>query len=204
MSEAQMTTFFAHSSASIDPGARIGAATKIWHFCHVSGGASIGQGCTLGQNVYVADHVEIGDRVKIQNNVSVYAGVVLEDEVFCGPSMVFTNVELPRATFPQPPAAYVPTRVRQGASIGANATVICGVTIGKWAFVAAGSVVTRDVPDYGFVLGVPARLDGWVCQCGVRLAFAGTDAVCMACARGYTLGQGQQVELATLPAPGGE
>jgi UDP-2-acetamido-3-amino-2,3-dideoxy-glucuronate N-acetyltransferase len=198
-----MATFFAHASAIVDPGARIGDGTRIWHFCHVSGGASIGQGCTLGQNVYVAEHVEIGNRVKIQNNVSVYSGVVLEDEVFCGPSMVFTNVELPRAAFPRPAAAYVSTRVGRGASIGANATVICGVTIGKWAFVAAGSVVTRDVPDYGFVLGVPARPQGWVCQCGARLAFAGADAACEACARCYTLGQGQQVELSTPPRQGG-
>jgi UDP-2-acetamido-3-amino-2,3-dideoxy-glucuronate N-acetyltransferase len=198
-----VTPFFAHASAIIDPGARIGEGTKIWHFCHVSAGASIGQGCTLGQNVYVAERVDIGNRVKIQNNVSVYSGVTLEDDVFCGPSMVFTNVELPRAAFPQPAAAYVATRVRHGASIGANATVICGVTVGRWAFVAAGSVVTRDVPDYGFVLGVPARREGWVCQCGVRLSFAGADAVCGACARRYSLSATQQVELSSPPERGG-
>jgi UDP-2-acetamido-3-amino-2,3-dideoxy-glucuronate N-acetyltransferase len=194
----RMTSFFAHDSAFVDTGARVGDSTKIWHFCHVRAGAVIGRGCTLGQNVYVAESVEIGDGVKIQNNVSIYAGVILEDEVFCGPSMVFTNVRTPRAAFPRQAAgSYSTTRVCRGATIGANATVICGVTVGKWAFVAAGSLVTRDVPDYGFVIGVPSRLRGWACQCGLRLSFSGSSACCAECGRRYVLNAARQVELSS-------
>lgn len=176
-----------HESAYVDEGARIGEGTKIWHFCHISSGAVIGSDCSFGQNVFVARNVTIGDHVKIQNNVSVYEGVVLEDYVFCGPSMVFTNVRTPRSAFPRNTAAdYLETRVKHGASIGANATIVCGVTIGEWAFVAAGAVVTKDVPPYALVGGVPARVIGYVCQCGVTLHFDGDAATCAECARRYT------------------
>jgi UDP-2-acetamido-3-amino-2,3-dideoxy-glucuronate N-acetyltransferase len=183
-----VTDFFAHPSAIIEPGARLGADTKVWHFCHVSADVEIGQGCSLGQNVYVAPGVKIGNGVRIQNNVSIYAGVVLEDYVFCGPSMVFTNVKRPRAAFPLDSSRpYATTRIRYGASIGANATVICGVTVGPWAFVAAGAVVTRDVAAYAESAGVPARQTGWVCQCGERLRLESTGADCAACQRSYAL-----------------
>ena len=183
---------FIHASAVVDPGARIGAGTKIWHFCHVSAGAEIGSDCTLGQNVFVGKGVKIGRGVKIQNNVSVYAGVILEDEVFCGPSMVFTNVKAPRAAFPRDPDSYAVTRVGRGASIGANATIVCGVRIGCWALVGAGAVVTRDVRDHARVLGVPARAAGWVCRCGqclsLQQAAVGAAGACEECGRGYVAG----------------
>lgn len=179
--------YFAHKSAYIDDGAQIGAGTKIWHFSHIMPKAVIGANCSLGQNVFVANQVTIGDGVKIQNNVSLYEGVILEDYVFCGPSMVFTNVKTPRSAFPRNTSAdYAITRVRYGASIGANATVVCGVTIGAWAFIAAGAVVTKDVPDYALVLGVPGRLAGWVCECGAALHFDGDHAACSDCDRHYT------------------
>ena len=181
-------SFFAHSSAIIDGGARIGEGTKIWHFCHVSSGAEIGRNCSLGQNVFVADRVKIGDGVKIQNNVSIYAGVILEDYVFCGPSMVFTNVKTPRSAFPRNTAAdFLTTRVRHGASIGANATIVCGIEVGAWALVAAGAVVTKDVLAHALVLGVPARQSGWVCQCGQALMSQSEAAVvnCAACGHSY-------------------
>jgi UDP-2-acetamido-3-amino-2,3-dideoxy-glucuronate N-acetyltransferase len=179
-------SYFAHESAYVDEGARVGAGTKIWHFCHVSPRAVIGENCSLGQNVFVANQVEIGNGVKIQNNVSVYEGVVLEDYVFCGPSMVFTNVKTPRSAFPRNTSAdYAETRVKYGASIGANATIVCGVTIGEWAFVAAGAVVTKDVPAYALMAGVPARRIGWACQCGATLDFEGERAKCGACGREY-------------------
>jgi UDP-2-acetamido-3-amino-2,3-dideoxy-glucuronate N-acetyltransferase len=190
-------SFFAHSSAIIDSGARIGAGTKIWHFCHVSSGAEIGRNCSLGQNVFVADRVKIGDGVKIQNNVSIYAGVILEDYVFCGPSMVFTNVKTPRSAFPRNTAAdFLTTRVRHGASIGANATIVCGTEVGAWALVAAGAVVTKDVLAHALVLGVPARQSGWVCQCGEGLTgkFEAAIVKCGACERSYRE-SGGRVEL---------
>jgi UDP-2-acetamido-3-amino-2,3-dideoxy-glucuronate N-acetyltransferase len=193
-------SFFAHESAFVDPGAQIGSGTKIWHFCHVSSGAEIGRNCSLGQNVFVADRVKIGDGVKIQNNVSIYAGVILEDYVFCGPSMVFTNVKTPRSAFPRNTAAdYLTTRVRHGASIGANATIVCGVDVGAWALVAAGAVVTKDVLAHALVLGVPGRQRGWVCQCGHTLVPHAGAAECSECGRHYrepTPGQLTLVEAA--------
>jgi UDP-2-acetamido-3-amino-2,3-dideoxy-glucuronate N-acetyltransferase len=166
-------------SAIVDLGAQIGERTKIWHFSHVMPKARIGRHCSLGQNVFVANHVVIGDHVKIQNNVSLYEGVVLEDYVFCGPSMVFTNIRTPRSAYPRNTSdQYHTTRVKHGASIGANATVVCGVTIGAWAFVGAGAVVTKDVPDYALVMGVPGRVAGWVSEAGLTLHFNGDRAVC--------------------------
>lgn len=160
--------YVAHSSAIIDAGARIGSATRIWHFVHVSAGAQIGNGCSLGQNVYVGNDVIIGHNVKIQNNVSVYDSVTLEDDVFCGPSMVFTNVYNPRSAVPRKDA-YRRTLVKRGATLGANCTIVCGVTIGNFAFVGAGAVVNRDVPAYSLVVGVPAQQIGWMSCFGERL-----------------------------------
>ncbi len=177
---------FVHETACVDEGARIGDGTKVWHSCHVMAGAEIGGGCSLGQNVFVAKGVRIGSNVKIQNNVSVYEGVTLEDDVFCGPSAVFTNVKTPRSAFPRNTSAdYLRTLVKKGATIGANATVVCGVTVGEWAFVAAGAVVTKDVPPYALVAGVPARRIAWACECGVRLTFENDRAECRECGRRY-------------------
>lgn len=150
--------YFVHESSYIDDNVEIGAGTKIWHFCHIQCGARIGNNCSLGQNVNISNNVKIGNNVKIQNNVSVYEGVELEDGVFCGPSCVFTNDLTPRAEFPKGREEYKKTLVKHGASIGANATIVCGVTIGKYAMVAAGAVVTKDVPDYMLVMGVPAQI----------------------------------------------
>jgi UDP-2-acetamido-3-amino-2,3-dideoxy-glucuronate N-acetyltransferase len=158
-----------HESAYVDDGAKIGADTKVWHFCHILGGAVIGERCSLGQNVVVMNGVKIGNNVKIQNNVSVYEGVELSDDVFCGPSMVFTNVVNPRSHVSRK-NEYKKTLVGRGATIGANATIICGVTLGEYAFVGAGSVITKDIPAYGLMVGVPARRIGWMCQCGERLS----------------------------------
>jgi UDP-2-acetamido-3-amino-2,3-dideoxy-glucuronate N-acetyltransferase len=160
--------YFAHPSSFIDEGSVVGDGTKIWHFSHVMAGARIGEGCNIGQNVVISPDVVVGNNVKIQNNVSVYTGVVLEDDVFCGPSMVFTNVVNPRSHVSRRDE-YRPTIVRRGATLGANCTVVCGHSVGCYAFVGAGAVVTRDVPDYGLVLGNPARLAGWMCRCGIKL-----------------------------------
>jgi UDP-2-acetamido-3-amino-2,3-dideoxy-glucuronate N-acetyltransferase len=178
-------SFFAHPSAVIDPGAVIGEGTRIWHFSHVMAGARIGPGCVFGQNVYIGN-VTIGAKVKIQNNVSVYDGVTLEDGVFCGPSCVFTNVINPRSEIERK-HEYRPTLVRHGATIGANATVLCGATIGEYAMVGAGAVVRGDVPAYALMVGVPARRIGWMCACGIRLR---DDLTCPACGARYFAGAG--------------
>jgi UDP-2-acetamido-3-amino-2,3-dideoxy-glucuronate N-acetyltransferase len=172
-----------HESSYVDEGATVGPGTRIWHFCHVMPGAVIGARCNLGQNVVVMGGTRLGDNVKVQNNVSIYEGVELEDDVFCGPSMVFTNVVNPRSHVSRKDE-YRRTLVRRGTSIGANATIVCGVTLGEYAFVGAGAVVTRDVPSYGLVVGVPARRVGWVCACGVRLPDAG-EGSCVGCGTSY-------------------
>lgn len=166
-----MPNFFAHSTATIDSGAEIGAGTKIWHYSHIMSGARIGETCICGQNVFIASQVEIGNNVKIQNNVSVYEGVICEDDVFLGPSMVFTNVINPRS-FIERKEEFKKTLVKKGATIGANATIICGNTIGRYAMIGAGAVVTKDVPDFGLVIGNPARRVGWVSLHGRKLEFA--------------------------------
>ena len=170
-----MSDYFVHESAYVGDGAKIGKDTKIWHFCHVMGGAEIGEGCSLGQNVFVANNVKIGKGAKIQNNVSLYEGITLEDYVFCGPSMVFTNVLTPRSEFPRDNSSYTKTLVRRGVSIGANATIVCGITLHECAFVAAGAVVTKDVPAYAMVAGVPAKQIGWMSAGGDRLDFSKGD-----------------------------
>jgi UDP-2-acetamido-3-amino-2,3-dideoxy-glucuronate N-acetyltransferase len=185
--------YYVHETARVDEPAEIGEGTKIWHYSHVLAGARIGKGCVLGQNVNVGGKAVIGDYVKVQNNVSIYDGVVLEDYVFCGPSLVFTNVINPRSAFPRK-NEYLPTRVRAGATLGPNATVVCGVTVGRHAFVGAGSVVTRDVPDYALVMGNPARFAAWMCACGVRVETEGTKARCSACGRKYALEKGSLEE----------
>jgi UDP-2-acetamido-3-amino-2,3-dideoxy-glucuronate N-acetyltransferase len=181
--------YFVHESSYVDEGCEIGEGTKIWHFCHVMTGSVIGRRCNIGQNVVVSPKVRIGDNVKIQNNVSVYTGVELEDDVFCGPSMVFTNVTNPRSHVSRKDE-FKATLVKRGASIGANATVVCGNTIGRFAFIGAGAVVTRDVPDYALVVGNPARVAGWMCDCGVRLDLGREiqveeESTCSACGKRY-------------------
>jgi UDP-2-acetamido-3-amino-2,3-dideoxy-glucuronate N-acetyltransferase len=195
--------YFVHESSYVDDNVEIGEGTKIWHFSHVQTGARIGKKCSLGQNVNVGNNVIIGNFVKIQNNVSIYEGVELEDYVFCGPSMVFTNVLNPRSEFPQRGTEfYLPTRVGKSASLGANSTIVCGNSIGRYAFVGAGAVVTADVPDYALVLGAPARLAGWMCACGTRLSLAADvesqeTAACGKCGRQY-------VKKGRLVTPGDE
>lgn len=179
-----MADYFVHESSYVDDGAQIGAGSKIWHFCHVMSGAVIGERCNLGQNVVVMPGTRIGNNVKIQNNVSIYEGVELEDDVFCGPSCVFTNVTNPRSHVSRK-HEYRTTRVGRGATIGANATIVCGVTLGAYAFVGAGAVITSDAPAYGLMVGVPARRVGWMCQCGERLRVSAGVATCGACGTVY-------------------
>lgn len=175
-----------HESSYIDDGVTIGEGTCIWHFCHVLAGSKIGQCCRIGQNVVIGPRVKIGNNVKIQNNVSVYQGVTLEDDVFCGPSMVFTNIATPRSAFPRNHSEdNLQTLVKRGASIGANATIICGNTIGQYALIGAGAVITKDVPPYAVVYGNPARQHGWACECGIILEFIGEHAICGECYRQY-------------------
>ena len=187
---------FVHASAIVDDGAQLGAKTQVWHFAHICAGARIGPGCSLGQGVYVANDVQIGARVKIQNQVSVFDAVTLEDDVFCGPSMVFTNVINPRAAVPRK-TEYRRTLVRRGATLGANCTIVCGTTVGEYAFVGAGAVVSRDVPAYALVVGVPARRIGWMSRHGERLALPVQGvgvASCLATGERYRL-QGDVLEL---------
>ena len=176
-----------HPTAIVDEGAVIGEGTRIWHWVHICGGARIGAHCSFGQNVFVGNNVVIGNNVKVQNNVSIYDAVTLEDDVFCGPSMVFTNVNNPRSAVPRK-NEYRPTLVKKGASLGANATVVCGHTIGRYAFVGAGAVVTRDVPDYALMVGAPARRIGWMCACGERLCNDIGEHACPACGQCYDIG----------------
>ena len=181
---------FVHESSYVDEGAVVGAGTKIWHFCHVMHGATIGRNCNIGQNVCISPGVTVGDNVKIQNNVSLYTGVVVEDDVFLGPSMVFTNVINPRSHVSRK-SEYRKTVIKRGATIGANATILCGATLGRYAFVGAGAVVTGNLPDYALAFGSPARVRGWMCQCGIKLAFeqqqqGGTEvATCRTCNASY-------------------
>ena len=181
--------YYAHPSAVIDGGSDIGEGTKIWHFSHIMEGSKLGKTCNLGQNVMIGPGVVIGSNVKIQNNVSIYTGVQLEDDVFCGPSMVFTNVANPRSHVVRR-HQYKHTLVRQGATLGANSTIVCGITVGRYAFVAAGAVANRDVPDYALVAGVPARQIGWMCHCGMRLRGTGAELTCTECARRYSVADG--------------
>ena len=174
---------FVHESAYVDEGASVGKGTRIWHFCHIMPGATIGERCSLGQNVVVMNGTRLGANCKIQNNVSIYEGVELEDDVFCGPSMVFTNVINPRSHVSRK-NEYKRTLVRRGTSIGANATIVCGVTLGEYSFVGAGAVITKDVPPYALMAGVPARRIGWMCQCGERLPDSGVG-TCAACGSSY-------------------
>ena len=178
------TPYFVHESSYVDEGCEIGEGTRIWHFSHIMEGCKIGKHCNIGQNVVVSPDVVLGDGCKVQNNVSIYTGVVCEDGVFLGPSCVFTNVVNPRA-FIERKSEYRRTFIKQGASIGANTTIVCGHDIGRFAFVGAGSVVTKDVPDYALVYGCPAEVRGWVCRCGERLQFSNGRAVCLACGRTY-------------------
>jgi UDP-2-acetamido-3-amino-2,3-dideoxy-glucuronate N-acetyltransferase len=184
----QARPYFVHPSSYIDDGAEIGSGTTIWHFSHILKGSRIGKNCKIGQNVVIGPNVIIGNDCKIQNNVSIYEGVTLEDEVFCGPSMVFTNVFNPRSAIPRMKELKT-TLVKKGATIGANATVVCGHSIGTYAFVGAGAVVTKDVPDYALVIGNPARITGWMCECGVKLNFNGSKnkeyTQCHACQKTY-------------------
>ena len=178
---------FIHQTAVIDTGACIGEGTKIWHFCHVMAGASIGQNCILGQNIFIGENVKIGNRVKIQNNVSVYSGVTLEDEVFAGPSVVFTNVLNPRSAVERK-SEFKNTIIKKGATLGANSTILCGITVGRYAFVGAGAVLTKNIPDYALATGNPARQTGWMSEAGAKLTFSENgEAVCAITKKKYFL-----------------
>ena len=180
-------SYFVHPSSYVDDDVEIGEGTKIWHFCHIMSRARIGKNCKIGQNVFIDRDVRVGNGVKIENNVSIYRGVTLEDYVFCGPSMVFTNVFNPRSAYPRDISEYRKTLVKKGATIGANATVICGVTLGRSAFVGAGTVVTGDVPDYALVYGNPAKITGWMCECGEKLGFNNNFTKCKICGKEYKI-----------------
>lgn len=185
---------FVHESSYVDEGAEIGEGSKVWHFCHIQSGARIGRRCSLGQNVNVSNNVKVGDGCRIQNNVSLYEGIELENHVFCGPSCVFTNDLTPRAKYPKGRNGYLRTLVKEGASIGANATIVCGNTIGRWALIGSGAVVAMDVKDHALMLGVPAKLSGWVCECGTVL---NNGLTCPKCGRiyhetGHGLAEGQE------------
>lgn len=179
-----MEKYFVHESSYVDKDVSIGEGTKIWHFSHIQSGVSIGENCSFGQNVNISNNVQIGNHVKVQNNVSIYEGVELEDYVFCGPSMVFTNDLTPRAKYPKGSMGYKKTLLKKGVTVGANATIVCGHTLGRWSMVAAGAVVTKDVPDYALVAGIPAKQIGWVCECGEVLS---KDFRCSSCRREYNL-----------------
>ncbi len=183
-----MSDYFVHESSYIDEGVSIGKGTKVWYFCHIQKGARLGENCILGQNVNIANNVQIGNGVKIQNNVSVYEGVELEDFVFCGPSAVFTNDLTPRSRYPKGSKNYKKTLVKYGATIGANATILSGIAIGRWAMIAAGAVVTCDIPNYALVAGVPAKQIGWVCECGGPLK---DQFRCTICNRNYRMESGK-------------
>ena len=195
--EHAMTNYYINEYAVVDENVEIGEFTKIWHFSHIQSGARIGHHCTIGQNVNIGNNVTIGNYVKIQNNVSVYEGVTLEDYVFCGPSMVFTNIRDPRSKYPQVGSQYyIKTLVREGASLGANSTIVCGHTIGRFAFIGAGAVVTKDVPDFALVVGNPARVVGWVSEAGRKLVFNKEGiAHCEKSGKTYKLDGGRVVEL---------
>lgn len=183
-SESKSIAYSLHPSSYVDEGVVIGKGTKIWHFCHILSGSLIGNDCKIGQNVVIGPDVKVGNNVKIQNNVSVYKGVILEDDVFCGPSCVFTNVFNPRSAILRMDEIRK-TLVKKGASIGANATIVCGHTIGEHAFIGAGAVVTKDIPDFALVYGNPAKITGWMCVCGEKLSFKGSKAACKACKKQY-------------------
>jgi UDP-2-acetamido-3-amino-2,3-dideoxy-glucuronate N-acetyltransferase len=176
--------YFVHPTAVVDKPVEIGEETRIWHFSHIMSGAKIGKNCLIGQNVFIGSGAILGNNIKIQNNVSIYNRVVLEDDVFCGPSIVFTNVFNPRS-FISRKKEFRETLVKKGATIGANATIVCGNTIGQYAFIGAGSVVTKDVPDYALVYGNPGKVKGWICQCAVEITFRSGKAVCKACGNQY-------------------
>lgn len=185
-----MEKYFCHESSYIDEGAIVGEGTRIWHFCHIMSGSKIGKNCNIGQNVVISPGCIIGNNVKIQNNVSVYTGIIIEDNVFLGPSMVFTNVINPRSHINRR-GEYMATLVRRGATIGANVTVVCGTTLGAYSFVGAGSVVTKDVPAHALVYGNPAQIQGWMCQCGIKLPFNEDEQVtCVACGSTYQMTNG--------------
>ena len=189
-----VNNYFVHESSFVDDDVEIGEGTKIWHFCHIQKGARIGARCSLGQNVNVSNNVRVGDGCKLQNNVSLYEGVELENDVFCGPSCVFTNDLTPRAKYPKGHENYKKTLIREGASIGANATIVCGHTVGRWAMIGAGAVVASNVPEYTLMLGVPAKPAGYVCKCGARMSFENGKAECAACGRKYRKNEKEEIE----------
>jgi UDP-2-acetamido-3-amino-2,3-dideoxy-glucuronate N-acetyltransferase len=189
--------YFAHPTAVIDEPAEIGEKTQVWHFSHIMSGAKIGARCNIGQNVFIGADVILGNNIKVQNNVSIFDGVVIEDDVFCGPSMVFTNVFNPRS-FISRKKEFRKTVVKRGATIGANATVVCGYTIGRYAFIGAASVVTKDVPDYALVYGNPGRVRGWMCQCANEIVFKSGKAVCEACGKRYRKDRSGVAEMAEV------